>query len=178
MTNRQSQTSKFKRIAPIAALFVAVGLSACLQGGERQPAAPTPVAASAFGFFYMDEGSAAKLAYGQPQSDDVAFMLECDKGSRRIQVTQAGVDAAQPRLTLASSGQSAMVPARAEAAEGALMLVGSAPADAAPLQAFRRSGRLSVGAGPHRLELQATAAERRGIETFFTQCQAAPEVRG
>lgn len=159
------------RVLAIAAM--AAGLASCMQDGGRQTAAnPIPAATVPnFGLFYMDEGRDAKLAYGEPNSDNVGLMLQCAKGSKVIEVTDAPHNSGEPTLTLASSGRTQVLKARLESGEGATLLVATTPYDTAPLSAFRKSGRLEVAQAGARYGVAASTNERVGLERFFAACE-------
>ncbi len=158
------------RVLGIAAM--AAGVASCMQGGGRQTAAAVPApTVPNFGLFYMDEGQDAKLAYGEPNSDNVGLMFQCAKGSRVIEVTDAPHNSGEPSITLASSGRSQVLKARLESGEGAMLLVATTPYNVAPLSAFRRSGRLEVAQAGARYGVAASANERVGVERFFAACE-------
>jgi hypothetical protein len=166
------QTIKAVAAMALAATF-GCGLAACMQDGARQTATTSVPATSrsGTGLFFVDEGGSAKLAYGLANSDDVDLMLECAKGTGRVQLTQAAGDARTPRLTLSSSGRRADLPTTAETGEGATLLVANTTSDAAPLQSFRRSGQLMVSYADRRVGVNANADERAGVERFFAACE-------
>ncbi len=151
---------------------IGCGVAACMQGAARQPVAAVPTASvPGFGLYYMDEGSSAKLAYGQPNSDNVGLMLQCTKGSHVVEVTDAAPAGGAPVITLASAGQVQSLKVKTEDGDGATLLVARTAYDAAPLSAFRRSGRLDVTHGSTRYGVAATSDERVGVERFFAVCR-------
>jgi hypothetical protein len=165
-----------RTIKILAAVGLATGLSlvlaACMQDGAQRATGPTPAAITpGFGLFYLDEGGSAKLAYGAPNSDDVGLMLQCTKGSRQVQVSEAASAAGAPVLTLVSAGRRAELKAAVEEGEGSTILVANTATDAAPLQSFRRSGKLEVAYAGARVGVNATADERPGVERFFAACE-------
>jgi hypothetical protein len=165
------RTIKILATTALAAGF-SLSLSGCMQDGAQRAAAPTPASTvPGFGLYYMDEGASAKLAYGAPNSDDVDLMLECAKGSRQVQVTEAAGAAHAPVLTLVSAGRRADFKAEAQTGDGSTILVANATTDAAPLQAFRRSGKLEVAYAGARVGVNASADERPGVERFFAACE-------
>lgn len=162
-----------KAVAAVALAAFGCGLAACMQDGARQTATTSIPSAprSGAGLFFMDEGGSAKLAYGLANSDDVDLMLECAKGTGRVQLTQAAGEVRSPRLTLISSGRRADLNVTAETGEGATLLVANTSSDAAPLQSFRRSGQLLVSYADRRVGVNARADERVGVERFFAACE-------
>jgi len=162
------------RTALAAALVIAgAALSACghEQGQTRASLSP------GFGLFYNDQGATAVLAYGQANSDDVALMLQCRKGSGRVQVSDVArhpmaKGAPAPRLVLTSNGRRTELPARVETgqSDGPPILTADTALDGDALKAFRRSGRISVSFGDVRYGLTARTQERAGVERFFVAC--------
>ena len=93
-----------KVLAMMALAAGGLSLAGCMQDGAQRASAPTPQTTTpAFALYYMDEGASAKLAYGQANSDNVALMLQCAKGSRMVEVTDAMSSAETPALTLVSA---------------------------------------------------------------------------
>jgi len=162
-------------IGACATAAVVLGLASCMQGGGRQVAdVPIPTAAGTrpgAGLFFMDEGGSAKLAYGLANSDDVDLMLECAKGTGRVQVSQAVTATSAPKLTLFSAGQREDLQAQAQSGEGVSILVADTAIDAAPLRSFRRSGQLRVDTAGRTVGVIASANERVGVERFFAACE-------
>jgi hypothetical protein len=137
---------------------------------DEAPLADNPAAASAgFGLFYNDQGESVSLAYGQANSDNVSLMLECAKGSGRVQVSDLA-RSDRSALLLASGDETNLLPARVEAADGPRLLVADTSADAPALRAFHRTGALTVGDGKAAYGVKATAPERTEVDLFFTAC--------
>lgn len=162
----------FKVFAAVGlAAVTGVAISACMQGGAQQAAFETR-AAPTYGLFYMDEGASAKLAYGQANSDNVVLMLQCQKGSGVVDVTNAASASPSATLTLASNGAQTTLAAQTQSFEGAPLMVARTRLTDASLQAFRRSGRLDVSYPGSRYNVVATADERARVEQFFTACDS------
>jgi len=164
---------KLRSIHANAIFFVAatgvLGLTACMQTGRQ--AAVVPVATPyAYGLFYMDEGPSVKLAYGAANSDDVSLMMECAKGSRRVDVSDVARDGAAPTLTLVSGGRTVQLKTSPNRGDGETLLVAHASTDVAPLAAFRRSGRIDVAYPGEKYVIVAGPSERLGVERFFAAC--------
>jgi hypothetical protein len=162
-------------VAAAAALFA---LAAVLAGCnlQRTPAPPQSAPRLAdTGFFFNDDGDSAALAYGRANTDDVALMLQCEKGARRVDI----IDAAHPGarkgqgLTLISDGARSDLPTRVEPDEerGALLASGLAPTDAPALIAFRKTGRMAVKLGDRAQLYAATPAELISVARFFAACE-------
>ncbi len=163
------QTLKIFAAVTLAAV-AGVTISACMQGGSKQASFETKTVPG-YGLFYMDEGASAKLAYGQANSDNVGLMLQCQKGSRLIDVTDAVRATPSPTLTLVSSGVQTTLKTETQSFEGATLLVAHTRSTEAPLQAFRRSGRMQVAYAGTQYGVVATADERAGVEQFFSACE-------
>ena len=101
---------------------------------------------------YDDKGETVALAYGLPNSDDVALMLECAKGSGRVELSDTIRDKRATAVVLSSDGKKTSVPVRAEASEGDedQILTGRLPLSAPALQGLRRTGVLQVSSGQAR----------------------------
>ena len=152
------------RLAAIAA--AGIGLAGCYHD------APKASLGNGYGLFFQDEGASAKLAYGLANSDDVGLMLECDKGSGRIAVSDVARGPVPNQLTLiAGQGRSDLaVRPEADAEGGSPILQGAASVDSPALKAFRGSGQIEVRMGDVRYDVTATAAERIGVARFFAAC--------
>lgn len=123
-----------------------------------------------YGIFYNDNGETASLAYGEASSDNVSLMLECAKGSGRVQVSDLARGQAPSPLVLASGGRTSELGGRLEAGDGPAVVIADAGVDAQALQKFRSTGRLTVAQGADRYGVAASAAERQEIGLFFTAC--------
>jgi hypothetical protein len=94
---------KFSAIMAVAAaVATAVGVTACVQEATQVGLTTRPT--GNFGLFYMDEGPSVKLAYGAPNSDDVAFMMQCAKGSHVIEISITSHQDVDPTLTVGADG--------------------------------------------------------------------------
>jgi hypothetical protein len=155
-----------------SATVVAVGvaaLAACSYDDQRT----RPQAASHYGLFYNDAGATASLAYGQANSDNVALMLECAKGSGQVQVSDAARTGPVPQIVLASAGARSPLPARMETAEGPAVLVADANLATPALDGFRRTGQVEVAYGGIRYDVSADSGERARVARFFAACARA-----
>ena len=123
-------------------------------------------------FGYDDKGETVALAYGRPNSDEMALMLECPKGSGRIELTDTVFDERTTAIVLTSDGHKTVVPVRAETTEGPAdrLLEGHLPLSAPALQALRRSGVLQVASGAKRYTITVEPEQRAGVERFFKVC--------
>ena len=160
-------------LTALISIVACAGLGGCFSGNE-------PRLADGFGLFFQDEGSSAKLAYGLADSDDVALMLQCAKGSGQVQVTDVARDTARPVLVLASAeGASVLLASLQPNPEGqAPLLAAQTRADSPALAAFRDTGRISVRNGDFRYAITATSAERTSVDRFFAACGPARAMPG
>jgi hypothetical protein len=152
-----------------AAAVAALGLAACMQINRQAAVVPVPTP-YAYGLFYMDEGRSVKLAYGAANSDDVSLIMECAKGSRRVDVSDVARDGADSKLTLRSGGRSVQLKTSPSGGGDEAELVAHASANAAPLAAFRQSGRIEVAYPGAKYVIAADPDERAGVERFFSAC--------
>jgi len=153
-------------------LSVGLGLAALALAGcghDDKRAAMQLAEAPAFGLFFNDNGETVSLAYGEANSDNVSLMMECDKGSGRVQVSDLARGEA-PVLVLASGRSTSKLGGRLETVEGPAIVIADAALEAEALQGFRKSGRLNVSQGESRYGVAASGHEREEIGLFFTAC--------
>lgn len=146
-------------------------VAACQQGMQPRDAAAGLMAKGAFGLHYVDTGGAAKLAYGKANSDNVGLMLECDKGSGLVEISDVARGASA--LTLTAAGQKSAFNGDILSGPGAPVLVATAATDAPALRGFRQTGKVEVGNGRLRYDVNANATERADVERFFNACEQA-----
>jgi hypothetical protein len=157
-----------RKLGFLTVLAGATALLGCTQDGRE--AGPAASLAPGFGFFFLDEGPTAKLAYGEANSDNVGLMLECAKGSRVVEVTDMVRSAPAPTLTLASAGDVTRLKAEVQSGEGAAIVVARAPSTAPALAGFRRSGHVEVAYAGLRYAIAAKPHERASVDRFFALC--------
>jgi hypothetical protein len=152
----------------MAGLF-ALGLAGCSHDVAHLSLGPD------YGLYYNDQGETVALAYGLPNSDVVALMLQCPKGQGRVEVSDVARGKPVQTLVLSSDGKRTSVPVKIDPTEteGQRTLSGQTTLAAPALGAFRRSGVIDVAQGPVRYTVTASPAEREGIERFFRVCGAA-----
>ena len=157
-----------RKLVLATSIAAAAALGACSQDTRQAPfaTAQTP----GFGLFYLDEGASAKLAYGEANSDNVGLMLQCQKGSRMVEVSDAVRSSPAPTLTLASAGRTSALKAEVQSAEGASIVTAHAPAASPALAGFRQSGRIEVSYAGLRYGVAARPQERASVERFFAAC--------
>ena len=146
-------------IPAIAALGL---IAAAAQSGAANTDAPP--APDGMGWHLSHEGSMAKLAYGLPNSDQLALMMTCEPG-RSTATVYGDVQPASPRLIHASTG-----PAEIDPLGGGLLDESRIPTSDPVLRRLARTGTLAVDGDAGRFELTATVTERRMIGDFFAWC--------
>ena len=157
----------FRSTALIGVGVAVIALAGCSHDDKH--AAMTIKDEPAFGLHFNDNGETASLAYGEANSDNVALMLECGKGSGRVQVSDVARGEA-PALVLASGRRTTELGGRIEASDGPAVVIADAALDAEALQGFRRTGKLTVSQGDARYGVAARSHEREEVDLFFTAC--------
>lgn len=163
------KTTSKVRAASLAVVCVAgLGIvAACQQsGGAVSAITPTP----GFGLHYLDEGASAKLAYGQTNSDNVGLMLECAKGSKRIEISDLA-RGGNRKLVLKSGKARSDFGAEIAPGPGPQVLIANGRTDTPALAAFRETGRIEVENGARRYGVSATVAEHADVKRFFATCE-------
>lgn len=163
-------TRTANRIIVSAAIAAAclTALAACQQGGMGARLTTTP----GYSLHFIDEGENAKLAYGMTNSDSVALMLECAKGSRNIEITDTA--RGNDRKLMLKSGE-----ARSDfggviaPGPGGGVISASGKTDTPALKAFRETGQIEVQNGGRRYGVTASSAEHADVKRFFAVCERA-----
>ncbi|MBT9470445.1 MAG: hypothetical protein V4514_06690 [Pseudomonadota bacterium] len=123
------------------------------------------------------EGEGAKLAYGQPDSDNVLLMMTCRPRSGQVLVslTAPHAPAAPKAIELSSKGLSSRLPGETAPAmaEGSALVEAMAPASDPTLASFARTGDIAVVENGRASRLPVRQAERAVVADFFAQCRAA-----
>ena len=121
------------------------------------------------------EGYESKLAYGVPDTDNVAVMLSCQPKSDQVSVVLVGVEGgARPVLTLGSGRTLTRLPATRVQGMDAFDVEATAPARSRPLTRFAETGELTVGVGARRTEMPPAdpAKSRKFVESCRGERQA------
>jgi hypothetical protein len=114
----------------------------------------------------------AKLAYGTPNSDNVALMMTCQPASGEVRVSTAAIRPA-PAIVLTSGGSETALPATAVPSMGeGHFLEAGAKANDPVLASFARTGDITLVQGKDRMKLTATGGDRPQISKFFATCAA------
>jgi len=153
----------------IAGLGLAVGLCAC-----ASQLAPIAGPANMSWAFNQNPDEGAKLAYGAPASDNVVLMMTCAPGSSRVALSAITTEKSPSGVTLISGDAKGVFRgASSEGFDGAVALVeASAPASAAPLKAFHKTGELALVDGRRKVKIAARASDKPAVERFFKACTA------
>lgn len=147
-----------------ALLPAAAAASLAVLAGQAMTTAPVLPGQGAAGWHLLHEGSMAKLAYGLPDSDQVALMLTCSPGDQAA-VVYGDAQPQSPALTLASMGPQPIDPLTdGEAFEARLPLTDAA------LTGLARGGRLTVESEAGARQIRASRAERRMVQGFLSYC--------
>lgn len=122
------------------------------------------------------DGEGAKLAYGQPDSDNVLLMMTCQPKSGQVLVSLTAPDSVGVEaIELASKGHSSRLPGASAPAmtEGSSLIEAMAPANDPALQSFARTGDIAVMENGRAARMPVRQAERATVADFFAQCRAA-----
>ncbi|MGH7027822.1 hypothetical protein [Brevundimonas sp.] len=145
-------------------LSAVAAVSLAAFAGQAAPVAPTTSDAGAAGWFLQHEGTMAKLAYGMPDSDQLALMLTCSPGDRSA-VVYGDAQPASAVQTPASLAPQPIDPlSDGEAYEARLPLTDAA------LTGLAGGGRMTVQTEAGDKQLRASAAERRMVRDFLGYC--------
>lgn len=127
---------------------------------------------SGLGWSYQDDtGEGPKLAYGEPQSDNIVMMMTCQPGDRTVNLSLLG-GSPHERLTLASNGRTEAFSSAPVDSPGAYMVEANAPLSAAPLAEFEQTGRLTLVSRGRTAPIDASGGERAKVQRFFQACRA------
>ncbi|WP_421932583.1 hypothetical protein [Phenylobacterium sp.] len=121
------------------------------------------------------EGEGAKLAYGQPQSDNVLIMMTCQPRSGRVLVSMtAPVDAPSDAIEITSRDHNSRLAADATPGmgEGASYVEARAAVTDPALASFAATGDLAVVAGGRKAAMPVRGPERAAVNDFFAACRA------
>jgi hypothetical protein len=140
-----------------------------VRDGTLSSGSPAPVAG--YDWLLSDDGTEARLAYGQAASDDVQLALSCVPASGRLTLSRSAPDGIT-EIHLESGGETERFAAASEPSgihDGAF-LTASATTGAPVFQRFRSVGWMAVLEGDHRTPLVAQPASAPDIARFFVLC--------
>jgi hypothetical protein len=122
------------------------------------------------------EGEGAKLAYGQPASDNVLLMMTCQPQSGAVRVSLVtGADEVPGSIALASQGKVSKLRGQAlpGMGEGSALLEAEARTSDPALASFARTGEIAVIQNGRTSALPVRAQEQPTVKAFFAECRAA-----
>ncbi|WGM38637.1 hypothetical protein [Caulobacter sp. NIBR1757] len=154
------------RIAAITALTASVLLLGSCMHGQAY------VAGDMGWSLHETPEEGAKLAYGAPNSDNVALMMTCQPASGAVLVS---TNAMQPAvaIVLKSGRTETALPATAMPSMGeGHFLEAGARANDPVLASFARTGDITLMQGKDSMTLAARAGDRPRISRFFAACKA------
>ncbi len=153
----------------IVGLGISCLLAACAHQGEA------PGTAMAWSLHHA-EGEGAKLAYGQPSSDNVVLMMTCAprSGSVLVSVTYTQ-DAVPGQVALESKGKVSSLKGQAlpGMSEGSAIIEAETRATDPTLTSFARTGDIAVIQNGRNANLPVRSAEHETVKAFFSECRAA-----
>ena len=149
----------------ILSLAAACLLSACAHQGDA-------LAPGMAWSLQHSEGEGSKLAFGQPDSDNVLLMMTCAPRSNQVLVSLAASEGAGETIQLVSGSVRNRL--RGEAVPGmggGALIEAQAPADAAALSRFARTGELAVLESGRQAPLPVRDDEKGVVADFFASCR-------
>ncbi len=152
----------FKVLLPAAAALGLIAFAAQSQGAASEPEMTQPV----MSWTLHHDGEFAKLAYGVPNSDQLAIMVACQPGDRLASV-YGDVRLQTAQLIQASYGAQPIDPLSGGLAEEVRVAINDPS-----LTRLAERGRLTVEGDAGRFTLAADPEERRLVRDFLAYCGA------
>ena len=144
-------------------------IASCALAGCAHQSPPEAMPGMAWSLNQVD-GEGAKLAFGQPQSDNVLLMMSCQPKSGQVLVSANAPTKVRPVLELSSRGTKARYMGAIGPAPGeGTVIEAQAPAADPVFQSFAESGDLAVTIGGQRT---AVPGDRAKVRQFLTSCVA------
>ena len=154
--------------AGLAAAALA-SLAAC--ANQRTPAPAAPISAYGWALMYSP-GEGEKLAYGEPNTDNVVILLVCRPRSGLVQVLAPGHPPGSRPIRLASGNKTLRVVVRPPTSDAEPDLLRTdLKADDPILAGFAEHGDLAILDGGRRTLLPVRPAERRLAGQFLAACR-------
>lgn len=153
----------------IVGLGISCLLAACAHQGEAPGTAMT-------WSLHHAEGEGAKLAYGQPSSDNVVLMMTCAPRSGSVLVSVTSTQDAVPgQVALESKGTVSSLKGQAlpGMSEGSAIIEAETRATDPALTSFARTGDIAVIQNGRNATLPVRSAEHETVKAFFSECRAA-----
>lgn len=122
------------------------------------------------------EGEGAKLAFGEPHSDNLLLMMTCQARSGEVMVTVAAPENRPAHaIELSSNERTTRLPGQIvpAMAEGEALIEAQTAATNPTLANFARTGDLSIGGDGSSAKLPVRAGEREVVRSFLATCRAA-----
>lgn len=152
----------FKVLVPAAAALGLIAFAAQSQGAASEPPMTQPV----MSWTLHHDGEFAKLAYGVPNSDQLAIMVACRPGDRTASV-YGDVRLETAQVVQASYGAQPLDPLSGGLAQEVRVAVNDPS-----LARLVQRGRLTVEGDAGRFTLTADQEERRLVRDFLAYCGA------
>lgn len=152
---------------------IGLGVSCLLVACAHQGEAPTSDMAWSL---HHAEGEGAKLAFGQPASDNLLLMMTCAPRSGSVRVSVAtSADQGPNAIILRSDGRVSNLSAQAlpGMGEGSSLIEAETRVTDPALASFARTGDISVIQNGRHAVLPVRSGERAAVEAFFAECRAA-----
>lgn len=153
----------FKILLPAAAALGLVAVAAQSQGAASAPEMTQPV----MSWTLHNEGDLAKLAYGVPNSDQLAVMVTCAPGDR-LATVYGDVRLETAQVIQASYSE----PRSIDPLSGGLAEEVRVAVNDPSLIRLAERGRLTVEGDAGRFSLPADEEERRLVSDFLAYCGA------
>lgn len=130
-----------------------------------------PAAVAGYDWLLSDDAAEARLAYGQPASDDVQLALSCVPASGQLTFSRPAPDGLT-EIHLESGGETERFPATSEPSgiHDGTFLSASATTGEPVFHRFQSVGWLAVLEGDRRTPLVAQPASAPDIARFFALC--------
>jgi hypothetical protein len=152
----------FKVLLPAAAALGLVAFAAQSQGAASEPEMTEPT----MSWTLHHEGSLAKLAYGVPNSDQLALMVTCAPG-QALATVYSDVRLEGARLIRTRLGAQPLDPLSGGLADETLVSVNDPG-----LRRLAERGQLTVTGDAGRFRIDAGREERRLVGDFLSYCGA------
>ena len=158
----------------IAGLGAGLALAAALAGCANQRTPPPAAPIAAYGWALMHSpGEGEKLAYGEPNTDNVVILLVCKPRSGLVQVLVPGHQPGSRPVRLASGGKSLSIVVRPPTGDDEPDLLRTdLKADDPILAGFAARGDLAILDGGQRTALPVRPSERDLASRFLAACKS------
>ena len=156
-----------------ASHLATLGLFALIGGCAHQP--ETAEAPGMGWSLHATREEGVKLAYGQPNTDNVVVMMACQPQSKQVRLSAHAPAGASPEVTLASRGERQTLTGQlGPSGFGDSQLVEvDVPSGSKALAGFANGGELSIKTADQATRVTADRRARAAVATFFATCSAA-----